>query len=40
MTENKGASGVKADPITLEVMRNGLYSIADEMTAALVRTCY
>ena len=28
------------DPITLEVMRNALYSIADEMTAALVRTSY
>jgi len=28
------------DPITLEVMRNGLYSIADEMIAALVRTSY
>jgi len=28
------------DPITLEVMRNGFYSIADEMTAALVRTGY
>jgi len=28
------------DPITLEVMRNALYSIADEMTAALVRTGY
>jgi len=28
------------DPITLEVMRNAFYSIADEMTAALVRTGY
>ena len=28
----------EVDPITLEVMRNALYSIADEMTAALVRT--
>ena len=28
------------DPITLEVMRNALYSIADEMTASLVRTGY
>jgi N-methylhydantoinase B len=28
------------DPVTLEVMRNALYSIADEMTAALVRTGY
>ena len=30
----------EVDPITLEVMRNALYSIADEMTAALVRTGY
>jgi len=28
------------DPITLEIMRNGFQSIADEMTAALVRTAY
>ena len=28
------------DPITLEVMRNAFYSIADEMTAALIRTAY
>ena len=28
------------DPITLEVMRNGFYSIADEMIAALVRASY
>ena len=28
------------DPITLEIMRNGLQSIADEMTASLVRTAY
>lgn len=28
------------DPITLEVMRSALYSIADEMIAALVRTSY
>ena len=30
----------KINPITLEIMRNGLQSIADEMTAALVRTAY
>jgi N-methylhydantoinase B len=30
----------KIDPITLEIMRNGFQSIADEMTAALVRTAY
>jgi len=30
----------RIDPITLEIMRNGFQSIADEMTAALVRTAY
>ena len=30
----------KVDPITLEIMRNAFQSIADEMTAALVRTAY
>ena len=30
----------KIDAITLEIMRNGFQSIADEMTAALVRTAY
>ena len=30
----------KVDPITLEIIRNGFQSIADEMTAALVRTAY
>ncbi len=28
------------DPITLEIMRNGIESIADEMTGALIRTAY
>ena len=28
------------DPITLEIVRNGIQSIADEMTAALIRTAY
>ena len=28
------------DPITLEIMRNAIQSIADEMTASLVRTAY
>ena len=28
------------DPITLEVMRNAFYSIADEMVAALIRASY
>ena len=32
--------GTVVDPITLEVMRNALYSIADEMTAGLVRASY
>ncbi len=30
----------QTDPIALEVMRNALMSIADEMTAALIRTAY
>ena len=28
------------DPVTLEVMRNAFYSIADEMIAALIRASY
>lgn len=28
------------DPVTLEIMRNAFQSVADEMTAALVRTAY
>jgi len=28
------------DPITLEVIRNALYSVSDEMSAALIRTAY
>src|SRR6266542_703104 len=34
------AHATQVDPITLEVMRNALYSIADEMTAGLVRASY
>jgi N-methylhydantoinase B len=30
----------KIDPVSLEVMRNALMSIADEMSAALIRTAY
>jgi N-methylhydantoinase B len=30
----------KSDPVTLQVMTNGFYSIADEMIAALIRTAY
>lgn len=33
-------SSFRVDPITLEVMRNAYYSIADEMIAALIRTSY
>jgi len=35
-----GGTGQIINPITLEVMRNALYSIADEMTASLIRTGY
>jgi N-methylhydantoinase B len=31
---------VKFDPITLEVMRNAIYAITDEMMGALIRTAY
>lgn len=34
------SSVVAVDPITLEVMRNALYTIAEEMIAALVRASY
>ena len=34
------AAPTGVDPITLEVMRNALYSIADEMTGGLVRAAY
>jgi N-methylhydantoinase B len=30
----------RIDPITLEVIRNALYSVSDEMSAALIRTAY
>ena len=33
-------TGPSLDPITLEVMRNAFYSIADEMIAALIRASY
>lgn len=33
-------SSTKVNPIVLQVMTNGLYSIADEMIAALIRTAY
>jgi len=31
---------IRIDPVSLEVMRNALMSISDEMSAALVRTAY
>lgn len=33
-------TGVGADPVTLEVLRNALYSIADEMIGGLIRASY
>ena len=30
----------RMDPVTLEVIRNSLYSVSDEMSAALIRTAY
>lgn len=41
MSTNTDANGNQAvDPVTLEIMRNRIQSIADEMTAALIRTAY
>lgn len=37
---NKLDASLSIDPILLEVVRSALYSIADEMVAALVRTAY
>ena len=35
-----GAASTRVDPITLELIRNGLESIVDEMALTLVRTAY
>ncbi len=40
ITKARSQGTRKVDPITLQVMTNGLYSIADEMIAALIRTAY
>ena len=31
---------IQTDPITLQVMTNSIYSVADEMVAALIRTSF
>jgi N-methylhydantoinase B len=38
--ENPVATEAQLDPITLQVMTNAVYSVADEMIAALIRTSY
>jgi len=38
--ENPGGIETQLDPITLQVMTNAIYSVADEMVAALIRTAY
>ena len=35
-----GVGGTKVDPVTLQIMTNAIYSVADEMVAALIRTSY
>jgi N-methylhydantoinase B len=34
------ATAAAVDPVTLEVLRNGLYSVSDEMVAGLIRASY
>ena len=40
MSNRLADTQLSVDPITLEVMRNAFYSVADEMIAALVRASY
>src|SRR5438874_13681510 len=40
MNNMRESSASQVDPITLEVMRNAFYSVADEMIAALVRASF
>ena len=40
MTAGNPSSQVRTDPVTLQVMTNAIYSVADEMVAALVRTSF
>ena len=40
MTAANPSSQVKTDPVTLQVMTNAIYSVADEMVAALIRTSF
>ncbi len=41
MNPHPGAArGTQVDPVTLQVMTNAIYSVADEVVAALVRTSY
>ena len=40
MTAANPSSQVRTDPVTLQVMTNAIYSVADEMVAALIRTSF
>ena len=40
MTAGNPSSQVSTDPVTLQVMTNAIYSVADEMVAALIRTSF
>lgn len=40
MTAGNPSAQVRTDPVTLQVMTNAVYSVADEMVAALVRTSF
>src|SRR5262249_15009226 len=38
--EGSARQAIRVDPISLQVMTNALYSIADEMIVALIRTAF
>ena len=40
MNVRKNEEALRVDPITLQVMTNAIYCIADEMMAALIRTSF
>ena len=40
LSDHRGASAVKPDPITIEILRNAFVMAAEEMNAALIRSAY
>ena len=40
MSAGNPSAQVRTDPVTLQVMTNAIYSVADEMVAALIRTSF